>query len=82
MIFLAWSRARSRQSVGIALTEGSTSAMRRAEASTSSSGVISFFFSRATASTAVIFQSSSLIALPSLGARLSRAALSHVCHIP
>src|SRR3954467_973731 len=43
----------------MAFTDGSTSAMRWAEASTKSSGLISFFFSRATASTAVIFQSSS-----------------------
>src|SRR3954462_14613187 len=43
----------------MAFTDGSTSAMRWAEASTRSSGLISFFFSRATASTAVIFQSSS-----------------------
>ena len=61
MMRWAWSRARSRQRVGSAFTTGSTSPMRRAEASTSSRGEISRFLSRATASTADIRQSSSAI---------------------
>ena len=61
MMRLAWSRARSRQSVGSAFTAGSTSAMRLAEASMRSSGEISFFFRRETASTADRRQSSPLM---------------------
>src|SRR5471030_2541639 len=45
----------------MALTAGSTSAMRVAKASIRSSGVSSFFLRRVTASTPVIFQSSLLI---------------------
>src|SRR6202521_395213 len=66
MTRLAWARGRSRHSVGSAFTAGSTSAMRRVEASTSSRGEISPFLSRATASTADIRQSSLFIEAPIL----------------
>jgi hypothetical protein len=61
MMRRARSRARSRHRVGSAFTAGSTSAMRWAEASTSSRGEISRFLSRARASTADIRQSSLVI---------------------
>jgi hypothetical protein len=61
MMRRARSRARSRHRVGSAFTAGSTSAMRWAEASTSSRGEISRFLSRARASTADIRRSSLVI---------------------
>ena len=65
MIRLAWARARSMQSVGIALRCASVAAIRSALASTSSSGETSRRRSRSTTSAALSRQRSPFAMIPS-----------------